>query len=146
MTKMRQEENSAFVKNKADMEEGLEGVKTALSILREYYAKEDKAHDSADGAATTIVGLLEVVESDFSKGLAEMIATEANSKDSYDQQTKENQIDKATKDQDVKYKSKEISELEKSIADSTSDRTGLHTELDAVLEYLAKLDKMCIAK
>merc|ERR1719183_2586925 len=99
MTKMRQEENSAFVKNKADMEEGLEGVKTALSILREYYAKEDKAHDSADGAATTIVGLLEVVESDFSKGLAEMIATEANSEASYDQETKENDIDKVTKEQ-----------------------------------------------
>merc|ERR1712232_238770 len=117
-----------------------------LKVLRDYYAKEDKDHDSADGAATTIVGLLEVVESDFSKGLAEMIATEANSKAGYDQQTKENQINKATKAQDVKYKSKEISELAKSIADSSSDRTSIHTELDAVVEYLAKLEQMCIAK
>jgi hypothetical protein len=146
MTKMRQEEHTAFVKNKADMEQGLEGVKMGLKVLREYYATEGKAHDSADGAATTIVGLLEVVESDFSKGLAEMIATEANSKASYDQQTKENKIDKATKDQDVKYKSKEESALSRAIADSSSDRTSIHTELDAVVEYLAKLEQMCVAK
>ena len=55
-------------------------------------------------------------------------------------------IDKATKGQDVKYKSKEISELANSLAQSSSDWTGLHTELDAVVEYLGKLEKMCIAK
>jgi chromosome segregation ATPase len=146
MMKMRQGEHVAFVKNKADMEQGLEGVKMGLKVLREYYATQDKAHDSADGAATSIVGLLEVVESDFSKGLAEMIATEANSEASYDQQTKESKIDKATKEQDVKYKSKEISGLAKTLADSSSDRTSIHTELDAVVEYLAKLEQMCVAK
>jgi prefoldin subunit 5 len=146
MTKMRQEEKATFTKNKADMEQGLEGVKMALKVLREYYATEDKAHDSADGASTTIIGLLEVVESDFSKSLAEMTATEANSEASYDQQTKENSIAKVTKEQDVKYKSKEISELSKSLADSSSDKTTIESELDAVMEYLAKLEKICIAK
>merc|ERR1719389_1013127 len=43
-TKMRQDEHAAFVKNKADMEQGLEGVKMALSILREYYATKEKDH------------------------------------------------------------------------------------------------------
>merc|ERR1719310_430471 len=128
------------------MEQGLDGVKTALSILREYYAKDDKAHDSADGAATTIVGLLEVVESDFSKGLAEMTATESTSEASYDKLTKENSIDKVTKEKDVKYKSKESVELDKSVSELTSDRSGLEAQLDAVEEYLKKLDPMCVAK
>merc|ERR1712039_39235 len=44
MNKMRAEENAAFKTNKADMEQGLEGVKLALKILREYYAKGDAAH------------------------------------------------------------------------------------------------------
>merc|ERR1712048_662264 len=66
-TKMRQDEHSTFVKSKADMEQGLEGVKMALTILREYYATKEKDHAEAEGASTTILGLLEVVESDFSK-------------------------------------------------------------------------------
>merc|ERR1719388_440932 len=50
MDKIRGEEKAAFATNKAEMEEGLEGVKLALKILREYYAKEDKAHAAAEGA------------------------------------------------------------------------------------------------
>merc|ERR1719311_1959394 len=53
MDKIRQEEHAIFVEQKAEMEEGLQGVKLALKILREYYAKEDKAHSAAEGAATS---------------------------------------------------------------------------------------------
>merc|ERR1719487_1865348 len=107
MDKIRQEEHAIFVEQKAEMEEGLQGVKLALKILREYYAKEDKAHAAAEGAATGIIGLLEVVESDFTKTLAEMIATEET---------------------------------------AAADRDGVQAELDAVLEYLKKLEDQCIAK
>merc|ERR1719422_1476501 len=44
MNKLRAEEHTAFVSSKADMEQGLTGVKMALKILNEYYAKEGKAH------------------------------------------------------------------------------------------------------
>merc|ERR1719486_640935 len=76
MDKLRQEEHALFVANKAELDEGLAGVKLGLKILKEYYAKEDKAHEAAEGASSGIIGLLEVVESDFTKDLAEMIATE----------------------------------------------------------------------
>merc|ERR1719517_78629 len=99
-TKMRQDEIAAFAKNKADMEQGLEGVKMGLKILREYYASKES------GAATTIIGLLEVVESDFSKGLAEMITTEESAAAAYEQLTKENEIEKATKETSVKHLTK----------------------------------------
>merc|ERR1719158_1346696 len=102
MDQMRQTEHSAFVSNKADTEQGLEGVKMALKILREYYATEDKAHEAAEGAGSSIVGLLEVVESDFSKGLAEMITTEETAAAEHEKQSKENEVAKATKEQDVK--------------------------------------------
>merc|ERR1712014_317545 len=74
MDKMRAEENAAFKQNKADMEQGLEGVKVALRVLNDYYAKSDKAHEAAEGAGHGIIGLLEVIESDFSKALAEFIS------------------------------------------------------------------------
>jgi hypothetical protein len=143
MDKLRQEEHADFEVNKAEMEKGLEGVKLALKILTEYYAKEDKSHLGAEGAGGGIIGLLEVCESDFSKGLAEMIATEESSQSAYETETKENEISKANKDQDVKYKTKESVDLDKSVAEATSDRAGVQTELDAVSEYLAKLHGEC---
>mmetsp|Transcript_17505 Transcript_17505/g.46642 ORF Transcript_17505/g.46642 Transcript_17505/m.46642 type:complete len:687 (-) Transcript_17505:118-2178(-) len=146
MDKIRAEEKELYGKNKADMEQGLEGVKLALKILREYYAKEDKAHAAAEGAGTSIIGLLEVVESDFTKGLAEMTADEQSAQASYEAQTKENDIEKTMKEQDVKYKTKESTELDKTTAETTSDRSGVQAELDAVLEYLKKMEEQCIAK
>merc|ERR1712187_639475 len=89
MNQMRQQENKDYVQNTADMQQGLEGVKIALKVLRDYYA-QDKAHAAAEGAGANIIGLLEVVESDFSKGLAEMTATEDSAQASYDTETKEN--------------------------------------------------------
>jgi len=146
MDKLRQEEKAAYDANRPEMEQGLEGVKMALQILRDYYAKDDKKHEAAEGAAGGIVGLLEVVESDLSKGLAEMIATEEAAAAEHDTQTKENAITKTMKEQDVKYKTEEFTRLDKSVAEATSDREGVQTELDAVLEYLEKLKEQCVAK
>merc|ERR1719345_725781 len=59
MDMIRAEEKAAFDANSAEMEKGINGVKMALKVLNEYYAKEDKAHASADGAGGGIIGLLE---------------------------------------------------------------------------------------
>merc|ERR1719386_312049 len=128
------------------MEQGIEGIQLALKVLREYYAKKDKGHGSAEGGASGIIGLLEVAESDFSKGLQEMVSAEEQAATEYEQTTKENEIGKATKEQDVKYKSKESKRLGKAAAEATADREGVQTELDAVLEYFAKIKEECIAK
>jgi hypothetical protein len=146
MDKLRAEEKATFDTNSAEMKKGVEGVKLALKILNEYYAKEGKDHGAAEGAGAGIIGLLEVCESDFSKGLAEMIANEESAVKDYDRQTKENEITKATKDQDVKYKTKEFKGLDKETAEATADRAGVQEELDAVNEYYAGLQKRCVAK
>jgi len=146
MDKIRAEEHAAWETNSAEMEKGLNGVKLALKVLNEYYAKADKAHDSADGASTGIIGLLEVCESDFAKGLAEMNAAEESAQAAYEQESKENEIEKVTKEQDVKYKTKEAAGLDKAVAELSSDREGVQTELAAVNEYLAKIEEECIAK
>merc|ERR1719506_3227672 len=110
---MRQEAHELFTSNKVELEEGLEGVKLALKILGEYYATDGKAHAAAEGAGSSIIGLLEVVESDFTKLLAEMIAGEEAAAAAYEKQTKENEITRTTKEQDVKYKTKEATSLDK---------------------------------
>jgi hypothetical protein len=144
--KLRSEEKAAFDANSAEMQKGVDGVKLALKVLNEYYAKEDKSHDSAQGAGGGIIGLLEVVESDFTKGLAEMTATEESAIAEYEKLSKENEIEKATKDQDVKYKTKESKSLAKDTAEATADRAGVQEELDAVLDYYKGIQARCIAK
>jgi len=142
--KLRQEEKATVKKSKEETQQGLEGVKMGLKILREFYGKG--AIGASEGAATSIIGLLEVVESDFSKSLAEMMATEENAQAAYDEEVKEGKIERVTKDQDVKYKSKEAADLDKAASELTSDRAGTQNEHDAVAEYITKLEQMCVAK
>merc|ERR1719253_1201199 len=145
MDKLRAEEKAAYDKNSAEMEKGIKGVQLALKVLNDYYAK-DAAHSSADGAGSGIIGLLEVCESDFSKGLAEMVAAEETAANEYDKTSKENAITKATKEQDAKYKTKEHKGLDKETAEATADRSGVQEELDAVNEYYKGIQERCIAK
>merc|ERR1719183_1005819 len=146
MDKIRAEEKAVFDVNKAETEQGLEGVKLALKVLRDYYSKADKGHSAQDGTSSGVIGLLEVVESDYSKGLAEMIAVEDAAVADHYKQSMQNQVTKKMKEQDVKYKTKEYTGLDKAVTEHTSDRDGAQEELDAVLDYLEKLDDMCIAK
>jgi chromosome segregation ATPase len=146
MDKIRLEEKTVFEKASAETEKALNGVKKALKVLNDYYSKADKAHSSSDGASTGIIGLLEVCESDFSKSLSEMTAAEESAVAEYETDTKENEIAKVTKQQDVKYKTKESNGLDKSSAEATSDKEGVKSELAAVDEYLKELEGRCVAK
>ena len=46
----------------------------------------------------------------------------------------------------MKYKTKEAAGLGKSIVEAASDKEGVQSELDAVIEYLSKLDAQCVGK
>merc|ERR1712100_124018 len=98
-----------------------------MGVLREYYDKNEEG--SAQGASTGIFALLEVVESDFSKALAEMTTAESAAQRDYDVQTQMNIFTKAAKDKDVKYKTSELAETAKKLADLTSDLESTQTEL-----------------
>merc|ERR1719486_1251385 len=119
MDKLREEEHATFVSDKADMEQGVAGVQAALKILKDYYAS-DKGHAAAEGAGEGIIGLLEVCESDFSKGLADMVANEDAAQSAYDRTSKDNEIQKVTKEQDVKYKSEESTRLDQAVSEASS--------------------------
>merc|ERR1719326_1958246 len=145
-TRIRGEEKAAFDKNHPEMEQGLKGIKIALKILNDYYAKAGKAHSSSDGAGGGIVGMLEVIESDFTKTITEMVAAEETAAATYEQDAKEAAVAKTTKEQDVKYKTKAFTDLDKKVGELTSERSGVEDELNAVNEYLESLDKKCTYK
>merc|ERR1719161_2304609 len=162
MDKIRKEENEIYVTAKADLEEGINGVQGALKVLRDYYEgaaflqsnvaemmnqpSPPAGHSKASGAGGSIIDMLEVIESDFAKNLAEVEEEEATAAATYEKVTQENKITRATKEQDVKYKTKEFTGLDKEIAELSTDKVSAETELDAVLDYDAKIKATCIAK
>merc|ERR1719326_1438758 len=158
-TEMRQEQAAAWAAAKADYEQGLEGVGMALQVLRDYYAEKDesaelflqgrmgeKKHSKATGASTGIIGMLEVVESDFSKLLAEGNAAEAMAVEEYEKLTNDNAIATTEKETAVKYKVKDSKETEAMLAGLKEDKETASKEYDAIMEYWEKLQPMCIAK
>merc|ERR1712183_762359 len=167
MIKIRQETHADFVQAKADYEQGIAGVRQALVTLRDYYAAKEvdetgaaflqggmrqpepakpELHSKAGGAGNSIIGILEVVESDFATNLAKEETSEATAQEAFEKMTQENKITKAQKGQDIKYKSEEAASADKEIAELSSDRDTVSTEHAAVLEYLEKLNERCVAK
>jgi len=147
MDKVRMAEHETFVQTKTDLEQGLKGVRTAVKILREYYAEaKEVAHDKATGSGTSIIGMLEVVESDLSKSLAESELAEDSAAAAYQKVSMMNKINKASYEKDVEYKTKEAASLDKSTAELSSDRESSQTELDTVLEYSKSIQGACELK
>jgi len=144
-SKLRSEEKEIFDNNSADLEKGIGGVKQALKVLKDYYS-QDAAHGSSGGAGGGIISLLEVAQSDFEKDLAEMTQIESTAAKEFEKMTKQGDVVKVTKEQDVKYKSKEATSLDKSVGELKGDLDAVQTEQDAVLDYLAKINERCIAK
>jgi len=173
--KLRRCEQAAFTLAKADLELGLSGVRKSMTVLRTFYAtgEEDPAllQDSGDaeqmtsmmqevvsqpappekfekakGAGGGILGVLEVIESDLAKNLATEDTQESDSVSSYEKTTQAFKVNKAEKEQDVKYKTQEHKSLDKSIAELESDKATDNDELTAVTEYYGKLKERCIAK
>jgi len=158
----RAAEKEAWGAAKTDFEQGLEGVQMALEVLRDYYAEKDDAalmqgaqSDLGDamslaqkstGAASGIIGMLEVAESDFSKMLAEGQAAEDLAQSEYEALTEDNKVLTAEKTTAVKYKNKDKKETEAFLSETKDDLGTTTEELDAVLEYYDKLKPQCIAK
>ena len=54
MTKLRAKKKDAFARNEQD---GIDGVRPVLGVLRDYYGGGDKAHEAAGEENTGIIGL-----------------------------------------------------------------------------------------
>merc|ERR1719330_2268545 len=78
--------------------------------------------------------------------LAQITSDEEAAIAAYEQMTKDNEIEKTSKDQSVKYKTKESKDLDKTSAELSGDRSGVQAELNAVQEYLTGIEGQCIER
>merc|ERR1719498_917381 len=81
----------------------------------------DGGGGGGSNAASGIVGLLEVAESDFSRMLAECQAAEDEAQAEFEKIQDDSKVARATKDQDLKNKRAERQRLESVIAEVSED-------------------------
>merc|ERR1719330_1677165 len=86
MDRMRREEKAAFKKQKPEHESAIKAVQVAKDVLRDYYAKA-KSTEPDGSESGNIIGMLEMLESDFSKQLSNMISEEESAQATYEEAT-----------------------------------------------------------
>eukprot|EP00933_Yihiella_yeosuensis_P035539 TRINITY_DN290_c0_g2_i1.p1 TRINITY_DN290_c0_g2~~TRINITY_DN290_c0_g2_i1.p1 ORF type:complete len:692 (+),score=277.94 TRINITY_DN290_c0_g2_i1:102-2177(+) len=157
MDDTRQEERANFATNKKDLTDGLEGVRMALDVLRDYYqgTPEGEAslvqvdppqfgHAKDTGASTGIIGMIEVVESDFSRSLVTSESEEEQKEEEYQKITDQNKEIKIQKTADQRYKAQTSVAITQALQEKISDNEAVQEELAAVNKYKASLDEQCL--
>jgi len=155
-TAIRGKENEEYLKASKDYKDSAEAVANAISVLQEYYSSGSFAQVSKKEApelggaktdiADTIMGMLEVAESDFTSLLAEAEASESAAQSSYDKLTEQNKLTKAANVEEVKGKEAKVKSEETALLNYKEDFATTGKELDSVLAYLDKLKPQCETK
>eukprot|EP00933_Yihiella_yeosuensis_P004053 TRINITY_DN10785_c0_g1_i1.p1 TRINITY_DN10785_c0_g1~~TRINITY_DN10785_c0_g1_i1.p1 ORF type:complete len:690 (-),score=270.00 TRINITY_DN10785_c0_g1_i1:179-2248(-) len=160
--KIRGEEKKDFEAALADVKEGLQGARTALQVLRDYYSKTGASfiqtkqvsgqpempdfHSKSETGAGGIIPMLETVEEDLAKNLATSKQEEKAAVQAYEKLTLENQEAEIRLSQDVKYKTKEAASLDKAALALVEDIESATTEQEAAAEYAKQINEACVPK
>merc|ERR1712048_853422 len=160
-TKLRQEEKAKNTETISDSQEAQTAVAQALTVLKEFYAKAaeatallqqqpeapeicDKPYTGMQSENGGVVGMLEVIESDFARLEAETTASEAQSKKEYDAFMTDSSVDKAQKSKDIEHKTAKRQDESQALTTKKADLEGTQKELDAALAYFDKLKPSCV--
>jgi hypothetical protein len=90
-----------------------------------------------------IVGMLETMQGEFEKTVAELQATEDTAQKEYDELMQDNKVAKVSKEMEIKGSKSELSFLDVRIGESTEDKKLNEKELAAIEAYLLKLKPTC---
>jgi len=163
-TEQRTSESATNKETVADSQEAQTAVAQALAVLKEFYAKaaeatalvqqqapEDDAPETFNspykgmgGESGGVVGMLEVIQSDFARLEAETSSSEAEASKEFDRFSAESSKDKAVKNTQLDHRTRGKTTKESDLNDATKDLKATQEELDAALAYYDKLKPSCV--
>merc|ERR1719450_878403 len=160
-TEIRQAEKAKNEETIKDAQEAQTAVAQALTVLKEFYAKAaeatalvqqqpeapeifDEPYKGMGGESGGVIGMLEVIQSDFARLEAETKASEEQAQKEYDEFMTDSEVDKAQKSKDIEHKTKKKQDQSQSLEEKQGDLEGTQKELDAALAYYEKLKPSCV--
>merc|ERR1740130_287259 len=160
-TMLRGEEKDKNAATVKDAQEAQTAVAQALTVLEEFYAKASEApalvqDDQAPPASFDepyqgmgaenggVVGMLEVIQSDFARLESETEASEAAAQKEHDTFMSDSKIDKEGKSTDEEHKTAKKNDEEAALGTAQEDLEATQKELVAAMAYFDKLKPSCI--
>merc|ERR1712014_19323 len=160
-TKLRQEEKAKNTETISDSQEAQTAVAQALTVLKEFYAKAaeatallqqqpvapeifDSPYKGMQAENGGVVGMLEVIESDFARLEADTKASEVTAQKEYDEFMTDSKVDKEAKSTDIEHKTAKKQDETQALTVKKADLEGTQKELDAALAYFDKLKPSCV--
>merc|ERR1712032_12649 len=159
-TTLRNEEKAKNAETVADAKEAQAAVANALQVLKDFYEKAseatsfaqkqepppifEKEYTGMQSSNGGVVGMLEVIESDFARLEADTKAAEASAQKEYDEFMTDSATDKSKKSTDVDHKSAKKQDETEALTTAQEDLQGTQGELDAALAYFDKLKPSCV--
>jgi len=160
-TKVRQDEKATNEQTIKDAGEAQTAVAQALTVLKEFYAKAgeatallqqqpaapeifDSPYKGMQAENGGVIGMLEVIESDFARLEADTKAAEATAQKEYDTFMTDSKVDKESKTTDIEHKTAKKQDEQQALTIKKQDLEGTQKELDAALAYFDKLKPSCV--
>jgi chromosome segregation ATPase len=149
-------ENEEAIK---DAKEAIPAVRQAITVLKDFYAKAstatalvqqkqpaswDSSYTGQQSSSTGVVGMLEVILTDFTRLESETSSSEAEAASAFDRFSSDTNADIASLTESADVKGKDKIKKEKDLNDTKKDLRTTQEELDAALAYYDKLKPSCI--
>eukprot|EP00913_Durusdinium_trenchii_P000748 g698.t1 len=124
----------------------MEGVKTALRTLREFYKSSGVQVTSGErkGAAGGVIGRLEEVEADMAMSLTQMRSAEKTAASNFDKDMQDMKLEKVQKEKDISFKTSEAMRLDGELAELSNDQESHQTEMSALQDFIKGLEAECL--
>jgi hypothetical protein len=170
-TKLREEEKSSNEAKIKDSQDAQTALTQAVTVLQEFYAKAgestalisleefngvrassvqappavfDSPYQGMQAQNGGVIGLLEVITSDFARLESETTASEAQSAKEHNDFMTDSKVSKAQAETDTEHTHAKKQTAEMAIETAKADLDGTQRELTAALDYFEKLKPSCI--
>eukprot|EP00933_Yihiella_yeosuensis_P080612 TRINITY_DN94068_c0_g1_i1.p1 TRINITY_DN94068_c0_g1~~TRINITY_DN94068_c0_g1_i1.p1 ORF type:complete len:670 (-),score=218.94 TRINITY_DN94068_c0_g1_i1:181-2190(-) len=168
-TELRRKEKA---KNQQTIKEAVSAqnaVAQAMSVLKEFYESAsyatsllqevqvhsknvagqpdifgDKPYAGMGGASGGVLGMMDVIQTDFARLEAETTASESAAGKEFDEFMEDSKVDKSKKEREVDHKTSKKAEQAQELASMQADFSGTQKELDAANAYFEKLKPDCV--
>jgi hypothetical protein len=160
---IRVEERAKNTQVVKEAQEAQVAVEKALAVLNDFYAKAaeatsfaqashkaepeifgDEPYKGMGGESGGVVGMIEVIQSDFARLEADTAAAETAAAKEYEEFMSDSKVDKTNKNADLHHKSETKQNHENALQEKTHDLAGTEKELHAAMAYYEKLKPTCV--